>query len=172
MSEYIVRHRLSKEEAAAALFETLPDQARQTIPAGAPRFAVDMTVEDDEVVLDLIWNEIPRAAQTDGPTDDPADDPADDPVDGEREKPGAVACPNENEDEPPKGGPLAQQAAMLCNDRGYQTWVGEASAEKARDAMCKALNITSRRELDHDDAAAARFRNHRAEYQNWQAGYD
>ena len=58
----------------------------------------------------------------------------------------------------PKGGPLAQWAAMRCNDARFCEWFDthtpELTAERIR-AICK---IESRAELDSNAAAAAIFR--------------
>ena len=73
----------------------------------------------------------------------------------------------------PKGGPMARIAARWCRDPAFQQWIEGRSGRQRRrrptdetpdqaEAMTRALilvacGISSRVELDHDDAAAERF---------------
>ncbi|SDG21807.1 hypothetical protein SAMN05216571_106138 [Onishia taeanensis] len=87
-------------------------------------------------------------------------------------------------DKPTKGGPVARQAAMLCQDRTFRLYLdrrrrhkfglpegdlpdGTHSEQDARDWICAACGIESRAELDHDTAAAAVFTNICLRYRNW-----
>lgn len=78
----------------------------------------------------------------------------------------------------PKGGRLAQRAAMLCNERGFQNWImtrmnwsgaGEeqlphvVASELLRQLCC---GISSRAELDSNPEAAKRFRDLETAYKN------
>ena len=71
-----------------------------------------------------------------------------------------------------KGGEVARIAARWCRDPGFQRWIDERSGRRRRagsdvtltqaEAMARVLvlvacGIGSRVELDHDEAAAARF---------------
>lgn len=83
-----------------------------------------------------------------------------------------------------KGGKLARQAAMLCQDSAFQLYLdrrrrakhnmtefqlpdGTHNAEDARDWLCAACQIQSRAELDHNTTAAAMFHRIRQRFLNW-----
>lgn len=83
-----------------------------------------------------------------------------------------------------KGGQLARQAAMLCQDAMFQLYLdrrrrakfgieenalpdGTHNAEDARDWICAACQIKSRAELDHNPVAAATFRRIRQRFLTW-----
>ena len=83
-----------------------------------------------------------------------------------------------------KGGRLARQAAMLCQDPMFQLYLdrrrrakfgieenalpdGTHNAEDARDWICAACQIESRAMLDHDYRAASIFHVIRKRYQQW-----
>jgi hypothetical protein len=61
--------------------------------------------------------------------------------------------------------PIASLAAMLCKDKDFWTWLNDAkwmggaimSEDTARDWLCEALDIESRRELDLDKLKGERF---------------
>lgn len=84
----------------------------------------------------------------------------------------------------PKGGKLARQAAMLCQDAQFQLYLdrrrraklgmtesqlpdGTHNADDARDWLCAACQIQSRAELDHHITAAATFRRIRQRFLSW-----
>lgn len=84
----------------------------------------------------------------------------------------------------PKGGQLARQAAMLCQDAQFQLYLdrrrrakhgmtesqlpdGTHNTDDARDWLCAACQIQSRVELDHHVTAAATFRRIRQRFQVW-----
>jgi hypothetical protein len=84
----------------------------------------------------------------------------------------------------PKGGKLARQAAMLCQDAQFQLYLdrrrrakhgmtesqlpdGTHNTDDARDWLCAACQIQSRVELDHDHRAASMFYAIRKRYQQW-----
>ncbi|QPL45039.1 hypothetical protein IT895_12630 [Halomonas sp. A40-4] len=86
--------------------------------------------------------------------------------------------------EPVKGGRLARQAAMLCQDRAFQDYLdkrrrhkqglteaqlpdGTHNADDARDWLCAACQIQSRSELDHNPTAAATFRRIHQRFMKW-----
>ncbi|TDV98051.1 hypothetical protein BDK62_10483 [Halomonas alkaliantarctica] len=83
-----------------------------------------------------------------------------------------------------KGGKLARQAAMLCQDHAFQLYLdrrrgakrnmtefqlpdGTHNEEDARDWLCAACQIQSRAELDHSPTAAATFRRIRQCFLKW-----
>lgn len=78
--------------------------------------------------------------------------------------------------ETPKGGALAKLAGMWCADKTFQAWLeldpdnaapNESGATLCLYALCE---IESRRELDHDPAAAERFNQLiRGPYMKWRA---
>ncbi|WP_431026154.1 hypothetical protein [Halomonas sp. H5] len=85
-----------------------------------------------------------------------------------------------------KGGPLARQAAMLCQDPAFRLYLdrrrrykhgmtesqlpdGTHNEQDARDWLCAACGIQSRAELDHDHRAAGIFKGIRQRYGRWRA---
>jgi len=85
---------------------------------------------------------------------------------------------------PPKGGTVARQAAMLCQDQAFRLYLdrrrrakhnmtefqlpdGTHNTEDARDWLCAACQIQSRAELDHNTTAAATFRRIRQCFLKW-----
>lgn len=76
----------------------------------------------------------------------------------------------------PKGGALAKLAGMWCADKTFQSWLeldpDNAAPTENGAALClyALCNIQSRRQLDHDTAAAERFnRLIRGPYMKWRA---
>lgn len=86
--------------------------------------------------------------------------------------------------EPLKGGRLAQQAAMLCQDAQFQLYLdrrrrakfgvaenhlpdGTHNAQDAKDFLCGACQIQSRAQLDHNPRAAAVFKRIRQRFFAW-----
>ncbi|WP_227369866.1 hypothetical protein [Halomonas sp. M20] len=89
-------------------------------------------------------------------------------------------------DQTTKGGPMARQAAMLCQDRRFQLYLdrrkrhkfglspdqlpdGTHDQQDARDWLCQACGIESRAELDHNTDAAGMFRTIRHRFNRWNA---
>lgn len=72
-----------------------------------------------------------------------------------------------------KGGKLAQQAAIMCNEGAFQQWAAHRMKDGVRTAECAAdfirwrCAVTSRADLDHDEAAGAVFRSMKSEYEAW-----
>jgi len=76
----------------------------------------------------------------------------------------------------PKGGALAKLAGMWCADKTFQAWLeldpDNAAPTENGAALClyALCDIQSRRQLDHDPAAAERFnRLIRGPYMKWRA---
>src|SRR5690554_1080403 len=75
--------------------------------------------------------------------------------------------------EEPKRGTLAQQAGILCSEGRFQRFAIETlcldhgGEEEAKRLIYDRCQVTSRRDLDRDDAAAERFRYLRGEYDLW-----
>ena len=69
----------------------------------------------------------------------------------------------DKEPDKPKGGPLSQDAARICQTPEFQAFVqkrfgwGEASEEFAANHVRSVCGIKSRAELDHDPRAARLF---------------
>jgi hypothetical protein len=61
------------------------------------------------------------------------------------------------QEEKPKGGELARLAGMWCNDTNFQRWCAISHNQHPQDCIYTLCKITSRAELDHNDAAAMRF---------------
>lgn len=78
----------------------------------------------------------------------------------------------------PKKGTLAQQAGILCNEPAFWRFLAEEtgltviSAEMAAAEVRRICGVESRATLDRDDEAGRRFRNLKADYQNWLSGLD
>ncbi|MFJ5535970.1 hypothetical protein [Vreelandella titanicae] len=87
---------------------------------------------------------------------------------------------------PPKGGAVARQAAMLCQDRAFQLYLdrrrrakfgiepsvlpdGTHNEQDARDWLIAACQINSRAELDSNPAARQTFRIIRNRFNLWRA---
>ncbi len=85
---------------------------------------------------------------------------------------------------PPKGGRLARQAAMLCQDPAFRLYLdrrrrhkqglteaqlpdGTHNEQDARDWLCAACQIESRAELVHNPTAAAMFRTITQRFTHW-----
>lgn len=80
-----------------------------------------------------------------------------------------------------KGGFLARSAAMLCQDETFRLYLDRAQSHKAgieipdgthneddaRDVILNACGISSRAELDHNVAAATKFRQIKSHFQRW-----
>lgn len=66
-----------------------------------------------------------------------------------------------------KGGKIAQEAGILCAERSFKEWCGEASDEGAARYVRERCNIDSRAHLDHDQDAARAFKDMKLEYQAW-----
>ena len=76
----------------------------------------------------------------------------------------------------PKGGALAKLAGMWCADKTFQSWLeldpDNAAPTENGAALClyALCEIESRRQLDHDPAAAERFNARiRGPYMKWRA---
>ena len=84
---------------------------------------------------------------------------------------------------PQKGGFLARNAALLCQDSQFRQYLDRRRAAKfnlvipdgthtedcARDFILQACGIESRAELDHNPQAATVYRQIRYHYQRWEA---
>jgi hypothetical protein len=85
-----------------------------------------------------------------------------------------------------KGGPIARQAAMLCQDPAFRLYLdrrrrfkhgipehllpdGTHNEQDARDWLCAACRIQSRAELDHNAAAAETLRGVQQHFYRWRA---
>lgn len=93
---------------------------------------------------------------------------------------------NDQTTSPPKGGTVARQAAMLCQDRAFQLYLdrrrrakfgidasalpdGTHNEQDARDWLIAACQIKSRAELDSNPAAHQTFRIIRNRFNRWRA---
>jgi len=87
------------------------------------------------------------------------------------------------EEEKPKGGFLARNAALLCQDNQFRLYLDRRRAAKfnltipdgthteddARDFILQACSIQSRAELDHNPQAATVYRQIKHHYQRWES---
>ncbi|MEQ4541177.1 MAG: hypothetical protein ABN479_19790 [Billgrantia sp.] len=88
--------------------------------------------------------------------------------------------------EQPKGGRLARQAAMLCQDPAFRLYLdrrrrhklgmtetalpdGTHNEQDARDWLCAACGIQSRAELDHDGRAVGVYKRIVRRFNHWRA---
>lgn len=60
-------------------------------------------------------------------------------------------------DKPKRERLTSERAAMLCNDHAFQHWIAGADEGEATVLLRRQLGIQSRRELDTDPEARARF---------------
>jgi hypothetical protein len=72
----------------------------------------------------------------------------------------------------PKGGPLARRAAIACGERGFWTFLGVTCADEAKAFLCRRCGIETRKMLDHDERAAAAWREIDRKYGLWLEGHD
>lgn len=89
---------------------------------------------------------------------------------------GYAAASDTPAEDQPKGGALAKLAGMWCADATFQQWLeidpDNAAPNESGAALClyALCDIQSRRQLDHDPAAAERFnRLIRGPYMKWRA---
>ena len=89
---------------------------------------------------------------------------------------GYAAASDAPAEDQPKGGALAKLAGMWCADKTFQSWLetdpDNAAPTENGAALClyELCGIQSRRQLDHDPAAAERFnRLIRGPYMKWRA---
>lgn len=82
--------------------------------------------------------------------------------------------PPETPPSPParKGGPLAQRAGILCGEGAFQVWAEVKTAEAAKQFIYAKCGIESRVDLDHEEEAAAKFRELSADYDVWLSSPD
>lgn len=120
-----------------------------------------VTVEDDDLVVDIIEPASLRAR----PQPPPAEPPGN-PVQPE-------AAPDK-----PKGGRLAQRAAIICDEKGFWKFmevrcgvVGIASGDAAARWLRDRCGVASRRELDHSERAASAFTQISDAYRLWLDGF-
>lgn len=66
-----------------------------------------------------------------------------------------------------KGGDLAKSAGILSNDKIFQEWCGEPTAEEAGEYIRQRCSVESRAHLDHDAQAAKAFRDMKLEFEAW-----
>jgi hypothetical protein len=66
-----------------------------------------------------------------------------------------------------KGGPLAMKAGILCGEKAFQNWLDVATPDAAKAKIYERCGIGSRVDLDHDEIAAAKFREMTVEYDVW-----
>lgn len=88
--------------------------------------------------------------------------------------------------EQPRGGAVARQAAMLCQDATFRLYLdrrrrykleltehqlpdGTHNEQDARDWLIAACQVQSRAELDHNQQAAQTFRVIRNRFNRWRA---
>ncbi len=136
---------------------------------------IEMRIEGGIVVVDVVEPQAPRKpdsaraepeAETHADNDVASGRPESAPA--TEEKTETEDNDTENPDEPElKGGKLAQRAAIMCNAKGFWKFLEVADAEAAKQSIYMICDIASRRELDHNEAAAAEFRNLAAEYEVW-----
>ncbi|MCE0759540.1 hypothetical protein LWH94_10025 [Marinobacter sp. G11] len=93
------------------------------------------------------------------------------------------AQPSQAQQANKKGGFLAKNAALLCQDSQFRLYLdrrraakfnllipdGTHTEEDARDFILQACGISSRAELDHNHEAATVYRQIKYHYQRWEA---
>lgn len=71
-----------------------------------------------------------------------------------------------------KGGRLARDASMLCQDKTFRLWIDADDADQARGIVLRHCGVESRRLLDHEEDAARKWREIDRLYAAWLAGDD
>lgn len=66
-----------------------------------------------------------------------------------------------------RGGKLAQQAGILCNEGAFIKWIGASDAEGAAEMVRHHCGVLSRAHLDTNEEAARKFLDLKADYQIW-----
>lgn len=112
-----------------------------------------VTVDQETVVVDI---------------EQPADTTPE-PPSAEAPQPAAAAA---HSAESPKGGPIAQRAAILCAQGGFHAFLGVRTEGDAADLIRRDCGVISRAELDHNESAASRWQEIEGRYQLWLQGYD
>ena len=88
--------------------------------------------------------------------------------------PARPSAPQIEQDRPPAK--LSQIAGILCNEGAFRRWLCETGdfpgiavldLDMAVDELRRRCGVPSRRELDTDGKAAARFRDLKGEYEAW-----
>lgn len=86
----------------------------------------------------------------------------------------AVARIDKTVADKPKGGKLCQRAAILCNEGAFQEFMLTRMADQMHvangdtaEALRRICGIESRKQLDHDQAAAKLFLDLAARYEAW-----
>lgn len=147
-------------------------------------------IEGDEVVIDVVaptpgiapsMEEVTSLASNEGEKINKAPQSATDDA-GETAAPersvvrettdtSPAAAPDRQEPEL-KGGPLARRAAIACSECGFWTLLGVDNADDAKADVCTRCGITTRKMLDHDEHAAAIWKDIDTTYGLWKEGYD
>lgn len=66
-----------------------------------------------------------------------------------------------------KGGKLSQTAAIMCGEKAFWQFAEVDNQQDAAAWLRKGCGVESRAHLDHDNEAAARFREIRQSYEAW-----
>lgn len=129
--------------------------------------AMQLRVDGDLVIIDIV-------APTPAPAGRKVVETAP-PIDGQAEP---IPEPQEKQSEKRKGGAIAKKAGMICAERGFWTFVSQRfrtsvqSADDVANWLRAHCGVESRSDLDHDDHAAATFRDISKAYALWLEGYD
>lgn len=87
------------------------------------------------------------------------------------EKPTQSVEAGPGQSDAPKGGKLAQRAGILCGEQPFWKFTDTSNAEEAAEWLRVECNIRSRSMLDHDQAAALKFKDVLRRYKVWMNGY-
>jgi hypothetical protein len=146
--------------------------------------ACELRLEVGEIVIDVVGPTTKPAQNIPEIMQEPAEkvrvENPDDPeqyviveiVEREEDEGGDLPSQEPPPPEKPKGGPIAAKAGMLCGERGFWTFCDAANANEAADWLRLECQVASRAELDHDETAAAKFRDIESRYRLWVDGYD
>lgn len=144
----IHRHTFRSAEILAAL-----------LPEAGQHLAHEIRIDAGQLVIDII-----------GPGEETPAAPPEPSATNETAK--SDVAPAEPEEPELKGGPFARRASICCGEKGFWTFLGVESAEAAKADVCRRCGVTSRRFLDHNEAAALRWREIDRRYGLWLEGYD
>ncbi len=142
-----------------------------------------LRIEGDEIIVDAAAPEPPPSGQKPGERaaqGSPADEQSGETGPASTQQTTVISPlkPGNNPEPERKGGAIARQAGIICNEKGFWTFLGLnfnaeiSSAAEAANWLRAHCGVTSRADLDHDGDAQALFRAIDSRYSAWLEGYD
>lgn len=126
---------------------------------------IDIVVVGENLIIDVISPDANATGEDISPEPDESEQPSQEP---EKTKPETER----------KGGALARRAGMMCNEKGFWSFIDArydqtvSSANEARDWLRNECGVSSRVDLDYNERAAQVFERIDNAYRLWLEGYD